>query len=164
MNADPAATSSRRVVVGVDGSDSSKRALRWAAFLARASASTVEAVIVWTPPSEYTMMNAGLAGLAPSWTPDQGAKKALAAIVTDVFGDERPDGLQLTVWHGNPAQALIQASQSAQLLVVGNRGHGGFAELLLGSVSLACAQHAKCPVVVLHGDSLPPRLHDAHTA
>ncbi len=52
---------------------------------------------------------------------------------------------------GNPAQVLLDAARGADLLVVGSRGHGGFAEALLGSVSQHCVQHASCPVVVIRG-------------
>jgi nucleotide-binding universal stress UspA family protein len=58
--------------------------------------------------------------------------------------------------HGNTASELVQASEGAQLLVVGNRGHGGFARHLLGSVSKAVAEHAHCPVLIIHGDTPPP--------
>jgi nucleotide-binding universal stress UspA family protein len=53
--------------------------------------------------------------------------------------------------HGPPARTLIEESRNAFMLVLGSRGHGGFAGLLLGSVSTACAQHAHCPVLIMHG-------------
>ena len=55
-------------------------------------------------------------------------------------------------------KVLLDAGRGARMLVLGSRGHGGFAGLLLGSVSSACAQHATCPVVVVHGDAPPPDL------
>lgn len=60
------------------------------------------------------------------------------------------------VAEGNPAQVLIDASDGADLLVVGSRGHGGFTEALLGSVSQHCVQHAHCPVVVIRGQEHDP--------
>ncbi len=158
MNDESAADASRRVVVGVDGSEPSRQALGWAQFLAQATTSTVEAVAVWTPFAPYGVMGAGLAMIPPDWDPAGDAQRALAATVEEVLGEDRLAGVQLTVRAGNPAQVLIEASQGAQLLVVGSRGRGGFAGLLLGSVSAACLAHADCPVVVLHGATPPPSL------
>jgi nucleotide-binding universal stress UspA family protein len=62
-----------------------------------------------------------------------------------------PDAVEEEAVQDHPAQRLIEAAKEAELLVVGSRGHGGFAGLLLGSVSHACAQHAGCPVVIIHG-------------
>jgi nucleotide-binding universal stress UspA family protein len=73
-----------------------------------------------------------------------------------VFGGDRPAGLVTRVEQGGAARILIDVSQGANLLVVGSRGHGGFAGLLLGSVSSACAEHAACPVLVVHGETPPP--------
>ncbi len=90
------------------------------------------------------------------WDPSGDAEKFLAATVDEVFGAHRPQGLRLTVREGNAAKVLLEASGDARMLVVGSRGHGGFAGLLLGSVSAACAEHAICPVLVLHGTTPPP--------
>lgn len=144
------------VVVGVDGSEPSKRALLWAQFLAHATGGTVEAVAAWEPFTAYGVMGAGLAAIPPDWDPAEDANSELTATVDEVFGDHRPEGLRMVAREGNPAHVLIEASRNAQLLVVGNRGRGGFAGLLLGSVSSACSAHAECPVVVLRGDTRPP--------
>lgn len=66
-------------------------------------------------------------------------------------------GLELQVHEGGAAKVLIDASVGAVVLVVGSRGHGGFAGLLLGSVSANVAEHAPCPVLIIHGDQPPPR-------
>jgi nucleotide-binding universal stress UspA family protein len=65
--------------------------------------------------------------------------------------------VQISQWvrQGNPAQVLIDAAADADLLVVGSRGHGGFAEVLLGSVCMHCVQHAPCPVAVIRDARRP---------
>jgi nucleotide-binding universal stress UspA family protein len=60
--------------------------------------------------------------------------------------------IEQRVIQGAPAAVLVEESQDADLLVVGSRGHGGFAQLLLGSVSQQCAQHSECPVVIVHAE------------
>lgn len=138
-------TTAARIVVGVDGSEPSKAALRWAAGFAAETGGFIDAVIAWQSPSDL-----GWAYLPGDWRPDQDAEKLLTQAVDEVFGANRPLGLRLTVERGNPAKVLIDQSRNAELLVVGSRGHGGFAGLLLGSVSASCAEHAKCPVLVVH--------------
>ena len=69
--------------------------------------------------------------------------------VVDVMGAERAKAVEVVIREGNAAQALLAESHEAEMLVVGSRGHGGFAGLLLGSVSQQCAAHASCPVVVV---------------
>lgn len=93
-----------RVVVGVDGSESSKHALRWAQFIARASDSTLEVVSAWQPYTAYGWMSAGWAVMPTNWNPAQDTEKALTATIDEVFGEQRPTGLQLTVREGNAAQ------------------------------------------------------------
>lgn len=142
-----------RIVVGVDGSEASKEALRWAARFAASIGGTIEAIIAWHPPANY-----GWGYLPGDWDPSQDAEKALIDTVDAVFGANRPEGMTLLVSEGNPAKVLIDRSQGAELLVVGSRGHGGFVGLLIGSVSEHCAEHAKCPVLVVHGEhDTPPR-------
>jgi nucleotide-binding universal stress UspA family protein len=132
-----------RIVAAVDGSESSIRALRYAARLAEAFDAPLEAIITWTyPPFE----GAVLAG----WDPEQGAADTLDAAVERAFGASTPDGLMRTVLAGPAAPTLIDVSDRCGILVLGSRGRGGFARLLLGSVSAACAEYAHCPVVVVH--------------
>jgi nucleotide-binding universal stress UspA family protein len=66
-----------------------------------------------------------------------------------VFGPQPPRWVSTRVIEGYPAQVLVDASAGADLLVVGNRGHGGFTDVLLGSVSTFCVHHARCPVTVI---------------
>lgn len=134
------------IVVGVDGSESSKAALRWAARILAATGGFIDAVIAWQPPPYY-----GWGYVGPEWNPEDEARKVLTAAVDEAFGADWPIGTRLTVQRGNPAKVLLDQSKDAALLVVGSRGHGGFAGLLLGSVSAPCAEHATCPVLVCHG-------------
>jgi nucleotide-binding universal stress UspA family protein len=73
------------------------------------------------------------------------------------FGPDVPPWFSAQQIEGAAAEVLIRESRDAQMLIVGSRGHGGFAGLLLGSVSSACAEHATCAVLVLHDASSPDR-------
>lgn len=131
-----------RVIVGVDGSASSIAALRYAARIADALGAPLEAVTTWSsPPFADTY-------LVPSWSPKDDARSVLDAAVEQAFGAEPPP-LKRTVLLGPAAGVLIGLSRRAGMLVLGSRGHGGFAGLLLGSVSAACAAHAHCPVLIV---------------
>lgn len=136
----------KRIVVGVDGSAPSKDALRWAARIATATGGVIEAIIAWEFPQTY-----GWPVGMDDWRPDVDAAEVLRQTLDEVFGKERPTGLRTVVAEGHARQVLLSASDGAEMLVVGSRGHGGFAGLLLGSVSAACAEHARCPVLVVHG-------------
>ncbi|MFE9773673.1 universal stress protein [Streptomyces sp. NPDC005931] len=140
-----------RVVVGVDGSPSSYAALRWADRYARTVGGVVEAIHVWDTPSAR-----GWSG--PAIDPDfdlQQARERFAEELHTVFPDDRPAHLREHLVEGDPSEALIQASEGAELLVVGRRGRGAFARAMLGSVSQRCAQHAACPVVVVRQEEDP---------
>ncbi|WP_329018626.1 universal stress protein [Micromonospora rifamycinica] len=76
-------------------------------------------------------------------------EKMLAEAVADVASGGTPVQFATHVVRGHPAQVLLDAADGAQLLVVGSRGHGAFAGMLLGSVSQHCVQHASCPVVIV---------------
>lgn len=147
MTAQPATTPRSRIVVGVDGSEPSKAALRWAVRMAPVTGGTIEAVSVWSYPTTFGL---GM-GLPSDWRPDLDAATSLDTTLDEVFGSDRPAGLTTTVREGGAAQELLDVSADAGMLVVGSRGHGGFTGLLLGSVSAACAEHATCPVLVIHG-------------
>jgi len=140
-----------RVVVGVDGSVPSQQALRWGAHLAAAFGAGLDAVTAWDFPASY-----GFGAVPSDWNPAQDMRKALDETVQAVFGDQPPAGLRRLVGEGSAAKVLLDASQGAIMLVVGSRGHGGFTGLLLGSVSSNVAEHASCPVLVIHGDQAPP--------
>ena len=137
-----------RIVAGVDGSPASIMALRWAVHQAELTGGRVDAVIAW----EFPIAAGGL-----GWAPTSGldntdyselATKSLSAAVAEV--SPRPGiVVHQVVMEGNAAQVLLDAAKDADLLVVGNRGHGGFADALIGSVSVRCLHHATCPVVVV---------------
>jgi nucleotide-binding universal stress UspA family protein len=144
-------SSAGRLVVGVDGSESSVAALRWAARVAPALGVQIDVVITWSYPATY-----GTAGGVTDWRPDQDAATVIDAVLGRVFGDGRPAGLRTILREGHAAHVLVEASRGASLLVVGSRGYGGFSGLLLGSVSRYCAEHAFCPVVVDRQVGDPP--------
>lgn len=132
-----------RIVVGVDGSDPSKLALRWAARIAAAEDARIEAVMAWQMPT------LAYESVGPFVDMQHAMEEALMHAVDDVFGEQRPTGMQLRTIQGGGAPVLLDASRDALMVVVGSRGRGGFAGLLLGSVSAKVAEHAECPVLVV---------------
>ena len=134
------------IVVGVDGSASSRHALGWALDEGRLRGLRVRVVHAWDFP--YTEGEiAHLAGQAIHEPLERAANEILDAALH--AADTRDLDIERTITEGPPAHALLHAAQDAELLVVGSRGHGGFTGLLLGSVSQQCAQHAPCPVVIV---------------
>ena len=125
--------------------------MRWAARFLAVTGGWIDAVIAWHPPASY-----GWSYMPGDWNPEKDADKVLSRAVDEVFGADRPTGMRLIVREGNPAKVLLDESREADLLVVGSRGHGGFAGLLLGSVSAHCAEHATLPVLVVHGNKQAP--------
>ena len=141
------------VVVGVDGSAESQNALRWAARLAAGLGAALHVVGVWEYP---VSLGWGPAPIPAGWQPGVETEKTVTAVVDEVFGTERPVGLVIEVREGNAALQLLEAASGAAMVVVGSRGHGGFAGLMLGAVSANVAEHATCPVLVVHGSDGPP--------
>jgi nucleotide-binding universal stress UspA family protein len=141
----------QKIVVGVDGSDSSVLALRWAAHYGAMLPARLEVVMAWEYPPSF-----GWAAVAPDWRPADDAQKVLAESARAAFGDQQPAGLQFRTGEGGAAKVLLAACDGATMLVVGSRGHGGFTGLLLGSVSANVAEHAPCPVLIIHGSHGPP--------
>ncbi len=140
------------VVVGVDGSPESILALKWANTLAPTLGATITAVIAWHLESMYGPF------ASSDWDPEYTAQQVIETALVHAFGDKPPDGIGSKIVRGQPAKVLLDLAESAQLLVLGSRGHGGFAGLLLGSVSSACAAHATCPVLVVHTETKQERL------
>jgi nucleotide-binding universal stress UspA family protein len=143
--------SERWIVVGVDGSTHSERALEWGARLTATYGIDLVAVSAWDYPAVV-----GWASVPDDWHPDQDMAQVLEETLDKVFGKQRPAGLRTLVQEGGAAKVLLDASKGAIMLIVGSRGHGGFAGLLLGSVSANVAEHASCPVLVVHRNQSPP--------
>jgi nucleotide-binding universal stress UspA family protein len=139
-------TKEGRIVVGVDGSDASIEAVHWAVRYAELVGAEVEAVTTWTFPA-----TSGIALDTIDW--EQNARDILdAALATALPAGS--DHVIRTIVEDHPAAALVDAAKGAALLVVGSRGHGAFAGMLLGSVSQHVAAHAPCPVVVVRPQSV----------
>ncbi len=139
-----------RIVVGVDGSEPSLAALRWALAQAELIGAIVQVVSAWDYP------------VAAAWTPisdvgdlERDCRETLCRAVVATIGTSMVPVQRLVV-RGHPAAMLLKAARGADLLVVGCRGHSGFVGSLLGSVSRYCVQHASCPVMVVrtpHADT-----------
>ena len=138
----------KTVVVGVDGSPASRIALTWAAAEAADHGADLVVVNVW----EHTLLPpAGSLSVSEKYVPDPSQRTAddLVQVIKEELGDEPTVLVQPRVKQGTPAKVLIEESATADLLVVGKRGHGGFAGLVLGSVSQHVAAYAQCPVTVV---------------
>ena len=137
------------IVVGVDGSPGSRKALTWAAAEAATHGSDLVVLNVW----EHTLLPpAGSVSVSEHYVPEpsQATADELLQVIKEELGSEPPVLVRPHVKQGRPAKVLIDESANADLLVVGKRGHGGFAGLVLGSVSQHVAAYAKCPVTVVH--------------
>lgn len=149
------------IVVGVDGSPQSKKALAWALEEARLRGASVRAIHVYdvpgvTPyafPEEAAVTTDQIAELEKVLQASAADSRARATALIEQavaeLGQVDDVKVDAVAVHGRPAPKLIEESEDADLLVVGSRGRGGFTELLLGSVSHQLAQHAVCPVVIL---------------
>lgn len=134
-------------MVGVDGSEPSREALRWAVDEARLRGARVRVVHAWWTypmggsdhPSDHIAGGLG-----------RDAEEAVNAFVADTFRGEPDVDVEVVTVQGRQASAaLIDAAEEAELLVVGSRGAGGFTGLLLGSVSQQSTHYAPCPVVIV---------------
>ncbi len=133
-----------RIVVGIDGSEDSVTALRRGVAMANALNTSVEAVSAWRMPSGYATMGEF------EYSPSDDAKAMLSGAAKSVFGAKNPEWFTTAAFEGNADDVLIEQSRGAEMLVVGSRGHGGLAGVLLGSVSAQCAEHSHCPVLIIH--------------
>ena len=144
---DPVRHVTERIVVGVDGSPAAQRALRWALDMARSGHSKVDVVHAWQPvvlggPFAPVMID------AETW------RDAAERTIEQAIAAEDTTGVHVTriLACSGAASAILDAVDGADLVVVGTRGRGGFAGMLLGSVSHQVAHHAPCPVVVVPPD------------
>jgi nucleotide-binding universal stress UspA family protein len=135
------------IVVGIDGSEESKAALRFAFEEARTRGVGVRAVAAWYVPA---IAYAG-AGYAPLVDLHGGIEADTRQKLDQVVAAERDARVEIEtlVREGQPAEILLEEARHADLLVVGSRGLGGFRGLLLGSVSQQCAQHSPCPITII---------------
>jgi nucleotide-binding universal stress UspA family protein len=141
------------ILVGVDYSEGARAALAFAHEEARLRGGTLRAVHAW----QFGVVDYGGFGGFETSVPGTGdilelrdvAAAALDATVREALRDLDEVNLEQRVIEGTPGAVLVDESRDADLLVVGSRGRGGFAQLLLGSVSQQCAHHAACPVVIV---------------
>ena len=135
-------------MVGIDGSDASRKALRWAFDIA----GEAEVVALYAYDVLLSSLQASpspptdIVGLAVE--SHEGAIRLATALVDEVAGES--SNVTVKAVEGPPAEVLLEAAAEADLLAVGSHG-AGLAEVLLGSVSLECVQHAPCPVLVYRG-------------
>lgn len=142
-----------RIVVGIDGSEHSSAALRWAADEAKLRSAELEAVLAWSFVPVTTPADSGLVPMP--WTDNlelldatrEAAGRAAEEQVAEVLG--KGHGATVSIVEGDSSHALLEAAQGADLLVVGNRGRGNLSAALLGSTSAKVSDEAPCPVVVV---------------
>jgi nucleotide-binding universal stress UspA family protein len=134
-----------RIVVGVDGSESSMAALDWGVRQAKLTGLGLDAVITWSIPATAAMVGS----LPETYDPATDAARALVDAVAAVRTSNPGVDMRSVEIEGAAGPSLVDYSADAELLVIGSRGHGFIAGLLLSSVSEYCVSHAHCPVLVL---------------
>jgi nucleotide-binding universal stress UspA family protein len=142
----------RFIVVGVDGSEPSLKALRWAAQQARLTGATLRVLTTW----EVATGTGWVPTFPVDYDPQAVARQALDEAVTETLGADPDVAVERIVKEGHAAPILLAAAKDADLLVVGSHGHGAFTGMLIGSVSEHLVRHAPCAIVVVHCDK-PPR-------
>jgi nucleotide-binding universal stress UspA family protein len=140
------------IVVGIDGSHNASHALEWAMNEAAIRKAALTVMTVNSVPASYwTGAPVELPGDQDRVAEIRKTAEAAVATCAGELGADRPESVTVSAISGFPAHALIDASSGADLLVVGSRGGGGFAPLVLGSVCNQVVHHAHCPVVVVQG-------------
>jgi nucleotide-binding universal stress UspA family protein len=140
------AGAAHRIVAGADSSSSSDAALRWAADQAEATGSDLEVLMAWDWVTTYGW---GFV-IPPDLDPESDSRRVLEKSLGPVRDAHPGVAISSAVVQGPAADLLVKASARADLLVVGSRGHGELAGMVLGSVSEYCVTHAHCPVLVMH--------------
>lgn len=145
----------KKIVVGVDGSEASKRALAWAIDLA-SEGDLIRAVYVW---QVYRGARADIVPIEELEQIRPQADHLVGDVVDSVVAevDGPLPGIERVSYYGHPGRWLVDLSGEVDLVVVGSRGQGGFKGLLLGSVSTYVVHHARCPVVVVPTEPDQPR-------
>jgi nucleotide-binding universal stress UspA family protein len=133
------------IVVGTDGSANAHAALRWARDYARRNGAALRVVHVWDYP--YAASETG-AMAAPTINEFEAAARSLLDQEVDAL-DAGDLVVERSLRQGHAARVLLDETKSADMLVVGGRGHGGFTGLLLGSVATHCTRHARVPTIVV---------------
>lgn len=141
------------IVAGVDESDGAADALRWASHEADLHNATLTAVMAWGLLDQHHIVDQGF---DPAYGEPQAAR-ALREYVTRALGDQRAASITMIAVCDLPARALLDASATADLLVVGARGFGGFRGLLLGSISQHCLHHTRAPIAIIRPTDEPPK-------
>jgi nucleotide-binding universal stress UspA family protein len=146
-------TNNELIVVGVDGSEGSRRALRWAVTEARHTNAAVEAITAWYWDGADMAMLAATNPREQFQHAERISAREVDAIVTEL-GSATP--IAREVVEGYPVAALVEASRRARLLVLGSHGYGRLHHAVLGSVSDDCVRHAQCPVVIIPAHTPQP--------
>ena len=142
------------ILVGVDGSDYSRRALSWAMREAAHHHVPLTVITVHSGPVRpATEIYWNIPDLPDKSFDPEPLRTALQEMTDAVAKEngETPPEITMKVAQGDPAEELVRASKDAELIVVGSHGRGAFAQLLMGSVSSKLTHHAACPVVVIRG-------------
>ena len=137
------------IIVGIDGSGHSQRALEWAFKEAALRHVPVTVFTVHQAVRDNLGFIASYPGDADLTAKAEAAAKAETEKVLAVLGRSRPESVTVSGVNGIPVEELIKAGEGADMIVVGSRGAGGFSRLLMGSVAAQVAQHAPCPVVIV---------------
>jgi len=140
------------IVVGIDGSNGSQRALEWALTEAKLRGDEILALHAWTYPTVVGTAFATVVMPLPAAELDKEAAEFLQREIKEVTGGDESVVIRREVAQDPAASALVRASAEADMLVIGSRGFGGFRGLLLGSVGHQCVQHAVCPIVIIPHD------------